>query len=834
MLHLSFGRLRCGLYLVLCLLAACGGSDNNFPPGELNDPNVFLSSIEVENHDIDFDPRHSGPYFIQVANEVTSVSFTATAGREGLQVQTYQTSTLFVENSTEIETIDSGARHTFNLAEGTNIITVRARDPENFLITPYTIIVNRVSTTASLAGIRLGDSLTTSGYFAFNEAFDPETFAYTVDVPYENCSGFIEAITNNKSTGMIVATPDRIVDPAVSSDAVAFNIAVGETPILIDLISEDRLNTARYSLTITRAAGTASEQNASARFASLSVSNGDFSFYCNRNSYGTHLVNNNVSSVDIVAVPEVAGATITINEQAYVAGEVFSLPLESDGSTTATLVVTSADDSVSSTYTIPIVNRNTNVVRVNTAEALQEALKNAQPLDDIRVAPGVYSGVASVEASGSASAHFASSASGTADEKIYLTAQTTFRPSVLQGEGTGANAVLEIRGDNWLIAGLKFANAQHGLVLDAASSNIIDRVEVFDTGAQNLVLRNGSSNNLITRSRFGSAGAEAIAIGSDSADWASNPIPGSYQEGDDNNTIHYSFFASSIRGEGIEVNEGATATLIESNTFESGSLADQSEASSLLRIQGNDTVVRYNSFYHSNDAGLEEVIAVTDAWQDWHSLDWGENTAIYQNVFDLSGANVPLVRAQSSATWVSENQREAGATLAYEGSGIDEGYSVPVYQIAAASQDMCVGYESVAFNDTVSVDIAHAQTCVDGDTTQQWKFLAEKDGYFRIQNVADSEVFLYPASTFIQGACSGTAINSVVLAEEPGSDGKIYHWRLRYDGDDLLFLNKSNENFQLSMRSDADQEGLVVPEDSFVLMCTGIGHELQRFRLIQQ
>lgn len=850
MLQQKFRLLRTGflpilIVLGMAVLGGCGGTDE-VPTGSLTDPDIALGSLVVDGYDIGFSPAKTGPYNIQVPNSVTTLTLTPTANREGLVIDTYYSSTLHAVSSTEAEVIQSGSSHQYTLAEGTTLITIRLRDNEALLLTNYTIKVNRVSTTAALAGVVFGNLLATasdSPYFTLSPTFAVGTFNYSVSVPYANCTSFVVPYTNNASTQLSVTAPGRTIDPARSSDAIYFDLQTGANQVTTNLVSEDGLNTAAYNFTVTRAAGTTAEIAANANLASLSLNPGEFTFFCGVSTYPTIVVNSNVDVVEIVAQPENSAATIEINEEAYVNGEIFNLTLEDEEATEIEIVVTAADDQATRTYTLAVVRSPRNITTVDTAEELQAALLNAQPNDEIRVAPGTYTGVASLATSGSDTAHFYSAQSGTAEQPIYLTAQSFFADSVLSGADSALNTVLELTGDHWVVLGLKIENARNGIVLDSANNNAVRTVEFRNTGAQALVIRNGSSNNQVSSSRFGHTGvgidtsetgnAEAILIGSDSAQWQSNPnTPGPWVETDNNNAIRSSFFASSIASEAIEVNEGAVGTIIEFNTFESGSLTGMADDTSLLKVQGNETSIRYNSFYHVNDVNLQEVIAVDDASETWHAQDWGEDTRIYQNEFLLSGANVPAVRANSVATYVAENTREEGGNLNYTGSGIDQTFTVPFYQFRMSSnQNLCVSTGDFAVTAETSVAVAESATCADGNLAMQWKLLNDGDGYVRIQSAADPALYFYPVSSFING-CSATARSqSLIRVNAPAVEGMIYSWRILYRDEDASFFNKSNENFQMSALSDEDG---VLQADSPVVMCQATNHSFQNFRLVEQ
>ncbi|MBV9773173.1 MAG: hypothetical protein JO040_04450, partial [Gemmatimonadetes bacterium] len=108
---------------------------------------------------------------------------------------------------------------------------------------------------------------------------------------------------------------------------------------------------------------------------------------------------------------------------------------------------------------------------VGTVTALQNALKNAQPGDEIVVLPGTYTGVKST--SGYSNAYFFSGQNGTSTDKIILRSQDPANPAVLQGSSTSSGYVFYLTGDNWEVRDLKFATGSKGIMLDNANHNLL-------------------------------------------------------------------------------------------------------------------------------------------------------------------------------------------------------------------------------------------------------------------------------------------------------------------------------------------------------------------------
>ena len=92
---------------------------------------------------------------------------------------------------------------------------------------------------------------------------------------------------------------------------------------------------------------------------------------------------------------------------------------------------------------------------------------------------------------------FTLESSGTNSRPITLTAQDPENPPLLRAPTIKDNFILHIRGDYWVIENIRIGYGGQAIVLDNASYNIIRNVEMFSLGSQAVIMRYGSSNNLI-------------------------------------------------------------------------------------------------------------------------------------------------------------------------------------------------------------------------------------------------------------------------------------------------------------------------------------------------
>jgi len=129
-----------------------------------------------------------------------------------------------------------------------------------------------------------------------------------------------------------------------------------------------------------------------------------------------------------------------------------------------------------------------NYVDVSTVEELFSAMRGAKPGDVIRAASGTYDyttyqGAQKID----------TSAEGTKDAPITLTAADPKDPPIFTGTNTEHGYVIHITGDYWILENLKITTSQKGIVLDNSNHSVIRNCEVYNIGSEAIALRDGSS-----------------------------------------------------------------------------------------------------------------------------------------------------------------------------------------------------------------------------------------------------------------------------------------------------------------------------------------------------
>ena len=251
-----------------------------------------------------------------------------------------------------------------------------------------------------------------------------------------------------------------------------------------------------------------------------------------------------------------------------------------------------------------------NYVDVSTVEELFSAMRNAQPGDVIRVAEGTYDyttyqGAQKID----------TSAEGTETAPITLTAADPENPPVITGTSEEHGYVIQITGDYWILENLKLTTAQKGIVLDNSNHSIIRNCEVYNTGAEAIAIRDGSSYCIVKDSYIHDTGTitpgygEGVYIGS-----AKSTTGFDYKC--DYNTVDGCTFKN-IAAEHVDVKEYTTGTEIMNCTFYGDGMTGANNAGSFVDIAGNDVNVHDNIGYRNGNTNIVAAFELHEQVSGW-------------------------------------------------------------------------------------------------------------------------------------------------------------------------------------------------------------------------
>ncbi len=293
-------------------------------------------------------------------------------------------------------------------------------------------------------------------------------------------------------------------------------------------------------------------------------------------------------------------------------------------------------------------------INCNSVDCIRNAMQNAQPGDEIIVAPGTYTATDKFNF-GNKATRFGSDKNGTASKPITIRAQNPSNPPILKGtNGDYDGYVMFILGDYWILKDLILEEGSKGLVLDNANNGVIDNVVVRELGEEGIHLRDGSSNNLVKNCKVYNVGikkpgiGEGLYVGSDkgqheSAGQAGNIFDNKYNPRCDNNTIEGCIVGPNVTAEGVDVKEGTENTIIRNCTFSAQGLSGENSADAFIDLKGAYGFVYNNTF---NRDGSNILNAGVDFLDRGTGFNTGFRNAIFDNTFNLgSRANeIPTAR----------------------------------------------------------------------------------------------------------------------------------------------------------------------------------------------
>jgi len=295
-------------------------------------------------------------------------------------------------------------------------------------------------------------------------------------------------------------------------------------------------------------------------------------------------------------------------------------------------------------------------------QCLMDALENAQPGDEIILAPGNYrGGTRSVEPFDNFSS-FASDADGTASLPIIIRGSSaTNKPVITTSAGREYGWYgLSITGDYWIIKDIKVTNVAKGVVLDDADNCQLIGLTVTDIGEEAIHLRSGSSNNLIqnceisyTGQKEGKAGfGEGVYVGSDRKRQGNEPGDLDYPDCN-NNIIENSIIGPFITADAFDIKEGTENTVIRGNTFYAEGVTGANSADSFIDLKGTYGYV-YDNIFNINPENdpnkdvsqLNAVIDVSNRTFGGYDYKTGEFSAIFDNTINIadSKSDIPTTR----------------------------------------------------------------------------------------------------------------------------------------------------------------------------------------------
>jgi len=275
-----------------------------------------------------------------------------------------------------------------------------------------------------------------------------------------------------------------------------------------------------------------------------------------------------------------------------------------------------------------------NVVNVDTADELEDALSNAKAGDKIIITAGTYTG------------NFKLNTGGSQNSPIWIVGKDSSDMPILDGDDYNNSIVLAIDGaddddsaDQGIsyiyIQDIKVTDGRTGIALDQADYVTIDDVEVYNVGQAGIHLRDGSSYNIVKDSYVHDTGlynvkyGEAIYVGSDYTKWDdTGSSSNTYDPAVDYNQILTNTLGPEVTAEHIDVKEGSSYSYIVDNTFNAAGMIDILNGGlSFIDFKGNHAEAAYNTGDQNDNEYFENAFEINEK-----SSGWG----YYNNIHDNS------------------------------------------------------------------------------------------------------------------------------------------------------------------------------------------------------
>ena len=295
-------------------------------------------------------------------------------------------------------------------------------------------------------------------------------------------------------------------------------------------------------------------------------------------------------------------------------------------------------NTLSGTPVIPVVQIR--IVNVSNPSELKQALLNALPGDEIRMADGVYKGKFVI----------AASKNGFSFLPIVLKGS---RNAILDAESIHTGYVLHLQASYWKLTGFTLTNGLKGLMVDGARNCVVDSIKVYNIGEEGIHLRKFSSQNIIQNSEISYVGlktpdyGEGVYIGSAKSNWAT------YTNGNpdncDSNKVINNIIGPGITAECIDIKEGTTGGLIFGNYFDATGITGANSGDSWIDVKGNHYLIEENEGFYPGGSIFKDGYQVHVAYNGWGNYNEFRNNVSNVNAAGY-GFNIQLSGSNGTST----------------------------------------------------------------------------------------------------------------------------------------------------------------------------------------
>ena len=345
---------RLTILTVILLVAACKHDDSGSNSGSNKPPPTFTESSNADLAGLSIHGSLDQPFSAERYDYTATVAYRF----KSLQV-TPATADENASVTVNGVTLRSGfASSSIDHSPGVNspiLIEVISEDKKETKVYRLVLTVQAPSTNADLASI-----IISIGSFA--PVFDPANTAYTVSVDFSTTTVQLNAEVNHSRASLTVnGIPlpfNQIMDPTL--------LVPGDNNITFQVTAEDGVSTKNYELVVNR------DRGDNANLADLRLSagllNSIFQPYITDYTASVGFVD---TMVQVTAITEAAGASVSINNTAVVSGGASQpIPLGEGSNLVAIITVRAENGFTTQSYTLLVERQSTN-------EFLQQAYLKA-------------------------------------------------------------------------------------------------------------------------------------------------------------------------------------------------------------------------------------------------------------------------------------------------------------------------------------------------------------------------------------------------------------------------------------------------------------------------
>ncbi|WXR62754.1 cadherin-like beta sandwich domain-containing protein [Peptostreptococcaceae bacterium AGR-M142] len=272
-------------------------------------------------------------YTVNVANNVTTINFTATTNDSNH-------TSLTVDGN---NTTSGSASSNISLSTGNNNVSIVVVAEDGTTSKTYTVnVVRAFSTDATLSNL-----VPSSG--SLSPSFDSSTTSYTVNVPYSTTSINLTPTANDSAHSSLTVNGNNTTSGSASSNV---SLSVGNNNINTVVVAEDGSTQKTYTVNVIRAAA-----STDATLSNLVPSSGSLSpvFDSNTTTYTVNVANN-VTTINFTATTNDSNHTsLTVDGNNTTSGSASSNISLSTGNNNVSIVVVAEDGTTSKTYTVNVV-----------------------------------------------------------------------------------------------------------------------------------------------------------------------------------------------------------------------------------------------------------------------------------------------------------------------------------------------------------------------------------------------------------------------------------------------------------------------------------------------